>query len=415
MREYLESFLANYAPSNSSMDYDCSVDSVEQLGQSANFRVKYTCNVVIEEGSDLAAFENEEELFAAALANVPTGNDDAEITAWAETTATYSYTNSGSCDADKNGCAYDCFEGECVCPVCWEVAKDGKSCLPEDGRFSIQCSSDKMHVSIDSCVVPHAGAVYIGEDECTGEIDGNIYHLTSPLDGCGTSLSKSDDGELVFTNQLIGAGRKNSFIRLGPETQLDLSCKYDSVYDNITAITTIDSNKFTGGGDGEGKLKFHITSYTDDTFAEEVSEDHTTKLGGNIYFGVKIDAPIEGVEFAISDCKVVDEQLGLEHAILSDFCPDSFVNMAAKSSFVDNNEVFMSYKSFLFLTSEEEISELKLVCQAIACASDDLSSECQATSCLNRRGRLFRRSISSSPESSKIYTLSMNLKHRNQK
>jgi len=37
--------------------------------------------------------------------------------------------------------------------------------------------------------------------------------------------------------------------------------------------------------------------------------------------------------------------------------------MAAKSSFVDQNEVFMSYKSFLFLTSEEEISELKLVCQ----------------------------------------------------
>ena len=36
---------------------------------------------------------------------------------------------------------------------------------------------------------------------------------------------KSDDGELVFSNQLIAAGRKNSFIRLGPETQLDLSCK----------------------------------------------------------------------------------------------------------------------------------------------------------------------------------------------
>ncbi|CBY16267.1 unnamed protein product [Oikopleura dioica] len=47
-----------------------------------------------------------------------------------------------------------------------------------------------MHVWIDSCVVPHAGGVYIGEDECTGEIDGNIYHLTSPLDGCGTSLAK---------------------------------------------------------------------------------------------------------------------------------------------------------------------------------------------------------------------------------
>ena len=34
--------------------------------------------------------------------------------------------------------------------------------------------------------------------------------------------------------------------------------RYDSVYDNITAITTIDSNDFTGGGDGEGKLKFHV-------------------------------------------------------------------------------------------------------------------------------------------------------------
>jgi hypothetical protein len=189
MREYLENFLADYAPSDSSMEYDCSVYSVEQLGQSANFRVKYVCNVVIEEGSDLAAFENEEELFAAALANVPTGNDDAEITAWAETTATYSYTNSGSCDADNNGCAYDCFEGECVCPVCWEVAKDGKSCLPEDGRFSIQCSSDKMMVSIDSCVVPHAGAVYIGEDECTGEI--GIGFRSAIWPGTKTCLHKT--------------------------------------------------------------------------------------------------------------------------------------------------------------------------------------------------------------------------------
>ncbi|CBY16268.1 unnamed protein product, partial [Oikopleura dioica] len=70
----------------------------------------------------------------------------------------------------------------------------------------------------------------------------------------------SDDGELVFSNQLIASGRKNSFIRLGPETQLDLSCKYDSVYDNITAVTTIDSNNFTGGGTGSGKLKFHVSN-----------------------------------------------------------------------------------------------------------------------------------------------------------
>merc|ERR1712154_21564 len=111
-----------------------------------------------------------------------------------------------------------------------------------------------------------------------------------------------------------------------------------------------------------------------------------THHGSTIFFGVKIDKPIEGIEFAISDCKVVDEQLGLEHAILSDFCPDSFVGMSAQTSFVDKTEVFMSYTSFLFVTSDEEISELKLVCQAIACAADDFSSECQSTSCLNRRG-----------------------------
>ena len=37
-----------------------------------------------------------------------------------------------------------------------------------------------------------------------------------------------------------------------------------------------------------------------------MSEDHTTKLGSNIYFGVKIDKPIEGVEFAISGAYLIN-------------------------------------------------------------------------------------------------------------
>ena len=50
------------------------------------------------------------------------------------------------------------------------------------------------------------------------------------------------------------------FIRL--QGVLTVVLRYDSVYDNITAITTIDSNDFSSGGEGSGKLKFHVSSYS---------------------------------------------------------------------------------------------------------------------------------------------------------
>ena len=164
MREYVENALADSQDGNTS----CSVLSVKQNGTSGTFKVKLDCTVTVQAGEDLAAFENEEALVNSLVSSIPTPHSNGDSTELLESVATYSYVNTGTCDADNNGCAYDCFEGECICPVCWEV--DGKICKPESGRFSIGCSSDKMHVWIDTCVIPHAGSVYIGEDDCTGNI-----------------------------------------------------------------------------------------------------------------------------------------------------------------------------------------------------------------------------------------------------
>ena len=56
--------------------------------------------------------------------------------------------------------------------------------------------------------------------------------------------------------------------------------RYDSVYDNITAVTTIDANNFTGGGTGSGKLKFHVSNSRD-------SQVKRLKLTKNVLISLK--------------------------------------------------------------------------------------------------------------------------------
>lgn len=166
----MEDALSNFEPGDLSYDYTCTVHSVEKLGQSDNFKVKLECTVNISDVESLGSLDNEEAFLNDILQSAPApfSNGD-EITEWQENVVTYSYETPDSCDAENNGCAYDCLKGLCICPVCWELDDDEKSCKPETGRLNIGCSSDKMHVWIDSCVIPHAGSVYIGEDECTGE------------------------------------------------------------------------------------------------------------------------------------------------------------------------------------------------------------------------------------------------------
>lgn len=247
-----------------------------------------------------------------------------------------------------------------------------------------------MTIKLDKCVSPNSNLVAFRDHVCTAIEDEDNYIITTGLDQCGTNLHQAENGDLVFSNQLYASGAHNNIIALTGETRIGVQCSYQTVYNNIEGEHTVHSTEFKGGEEGIGELSFSLHTYDTANHVAPMGSKGTWLVGETIYFSVDMDVSIAGVEFAISECVVRDESLDMEYPIINLGCKDPYTNVAGDSDLIDNKSVRVSFKAFQFVSSKSEISTLKIVCSAVACATDKDDTYCKKSPdkiCDGRRRR----------------------------
>lgn len=300
----------------------------------------------------------------------------------------------GSADAPNN-CMNDA----------WEANAEGV-CQPKAEYFALHCNADGMMVEMSPEVVPNALEVSIGSCSGSNNVDTGKWEVNSALDGCSTSLSTGEDGTLNFGNTLRAeAFNSNSIIFTSNAVNINLGCSYATHYDDIELTTTVVGSDVSTDTEGpEGKFSFELQMFNDEEMKNEIKDDDITKIGEPLYFKLSQKFPVDGVEFAIEDCVVKDENSEQEYSVIDGQCPDAFVN--TQLSLPDRNSVTFSYTAFQFVGNSDitEAILLRLVCSAYVCNASDETSSCKL-GCEARK----RRSID---PSEKKYHVAMNMNMR---
>jgi len=258
-----------------------------------------------------------------------------------------------------------------------------KTCEPEKDKVLLECNPNSMTIKVNKCVAPDAVDVTLNDSTCkTSSSAGDFYELTTELDSCETALSQSSEGDLVFANEVYASPQQNSIIFTSAETRITFHCSYQAVYHDISAEHIVHTAEFNGGEEGSGKLAFSIVKHSDRHFDSPLDNDAVSIVGDTIFFTVDIETPIVGVEFAIAECTVRDDNIGKNFTIIEDGCMEGFVNVKSNAARLSGTKnVGISFTAFQFLEADDDVATLKIACTAIACAADEDGTFCKENTC----------------------------------
>ncbi|CAG5103814.1 Oidioi.mRNA.OKI2018_I69.chr1.g949.t1.cds [Oikopleura dioica] len=257
--------------------------------------------------------------------------------------------------------------GEKKCPDCFLENDDG-SCFPNFYLIELTCSPHQIGLRAPKCLFTNQEAPKISScASAEADEDGDTFSFAFKLDGCETQVA-SEGNDLVFSNKLRAEGRRNGFIQIAPNFEHSFECKFPRFVDDIHAKTTVHDPDFDAGANGEGELEFSLTTYQDEKFTEEATENDVVAIGDRVFVGLEMIDPISTLDFKITNCTVSDTALGLQFNVIENTCPDSFVKTEI---FRERQEkINFSYTSFQFRAQEDDLTTQQLSCSVEVCAGE---------------------------------------------
>merc|ERR1712176_1408456 len=286
-----------------------------------------------------------------------------------------------------------------------------------------------------------------------GEADNGCLTFVVGLDECSMQVNADyDNNKLTFMQELIstdfdsvqqvnllGNTGPNALINYDPRVSVDFTCEYtaDYVTDNAEVTTNPDevTNNLKSTGVFGYALKTVQPSMQDfNDLGNTWTDVHSTAdgrdymVGSTLYFQVCDQQELSNVYFSVPECTVYNDDMSESYQIITDHCPDQFVNTQRVGRYYDNR--FMtwnadsdkagfipmptgstlaatdlatnqcltfSYTVFEFVSNADDSADLKLSCKVKACeyseAHPDNMATCIDNTC-NGSGRK-RRSLDS--------------------
>ena len=142
----------------------------------------------------------------------------------------------------------------------------------------VVCDGGILEVAVPVCAIVKGGfdpaAVFMGEDTCTGTIDGGALVFLADNDGCNV-MPTVNDTHIVFESTIMtsGGGFSNSVISRRFGLEMDFSCSIErEVVVSIENGIEVNVNHFIVDlGEKLGAFETSMGVFTDDTFTTPIS------------------------------------------------------------------------------------------------------------------------------------------------
>lgn len=291
-------------------------------------------------------------------------------------------------DGNNGGCSHFCTDNVCSCQTCWTLGKDMKTCAPNDGLVTIECTNEAMNLEIAKCVLEgnDVSQSTLADGVCAPTDGGDKWVVNTDLDQCGTTFNLDSDTQVIdFSNALSLPPTVVNGLVMSRSFGLDFTCEYATEIDDISAERTVIGGSVTTGLTGSGALEFSLTFFTDSAYDTAIEADSTIVVGEKIFFNIGMTRPIDGLVFTVLDCTVTDEAAGESYDILAGQCADNLVGTTIESQ-SNQSELRFTYTAFQFASSQEIEADEVLSCSVLVCDESDTDTPCTvAPTCARKR------------------------------
>jgi len=248
-----------------------------------------------------------------------------------------------------------------------------------------------MEINVDTCIFEDTG-VYTAnliDSTCatSGDVSDGSFFFTAALDGCGTTISESDENSVTFS-QTVYTMATTGAIFVGHPYEINFDCTYDT-HNNASTSGSVDRVSAETGASNEGNFEFELKLYASEDFSEPIPEGDVVVVGERVYFAVESNLP-STVSFVLNECTISNAQFGMSYNIVNDGCVDQITQTYFHENGPYSAQAALSYAAFRFDTADdlEDDHEEEISCKITVCDNDDATSICQnPPSCGDRRRR----------------------------
>jgi len=376
---------------------------------------------------------------------------------------------------------------------CWQLDTDQKTCNIHPDMVQLTCHPDRMEAHLAKCVVAGTDAYQLGNSVCTSDttvtgdvasanpsnaaiishdsctfpamgVDGDVngdgvndngcLTFVVGLDECSMQVNADyENNKLTFMQELIstdfgatyqtndlGDTGTNALVNFDPRVSVDFTCEYTADYVTDSAEVTTNPDEVTNNLQSTGVFGYALKTVQPaiedfNSLANTWTDVHSTAdgrdymVGSTLYFQICDQQELSNVYFSVPECTVYNDNMTESYQIITDHCPDQFVNTQRVGRYYDNT--FMtwnsesdqagfismptgsslaatdlatnqcltfSYTVFEFVSNADESADLKLSCKVKACEysenNPDNMAACTDNTCAAPGGRK-RRSLTS--------------------
>uniref|UniRef100_A0A8W8IIT1 Deleted in malignant brain tumors 1 protein n=1 Tax=Magallana gigas TaxID=29159 RepID=A0A8W8IIT1_MAGGI len=277
----------------------------------------------------------------------------------------------------------------CTCPSGYS----GRNCdsyngLSIESAITVGCNENNWNAAV---YLPplysrypdfNPGDLYLGQDSCTGYVDGNYLRFRSDYTTCNTETKTSRDN-IVHSNEIIYAlhDPNHHFIVREYRFRVPVDCflprnEESSNHYYHGHVTIPPAHHVTGSTHHTVHLRF----YTDSSFQHPKSL-YGSKVGDTVYVKAFTDVRDYNQKMRLSDCyatPTASPYSNLKYFIIQNGC---VIDPNARILSQNTHETRFYFQDFEYSTDQ---NSLYLHCNATFCKSNDYSAACEQT-CHHKR------------------------------
>eukprot|EP00105_Crassostrea_gigas_P038245 XP_019922393.1 PREDICTED: deleted in malignant brain tumors 1 protein-like [Crassostrea gigas] len=277
----------------------------------------------------------------------------------------------------------------CTCPSGYS----GRNCdsyngLSIESAITVACNENNWNAAVylpplySRYLDFNPGDLYLGQDSCTGYVDGNYLRFRSDYTTCNTETKTSKDN-IVHSNEIIYAVHdpNHHFIVREYRFRVPVDCflprNEESSNHYYHGLATIPPAHHVTGSTHH---TVHLRFYTDSSFQHPKSL-YGSKVGDTVYVKAFTDVRDYNQKMRLSDCyatPTASPYSNLKYFIIQNGC---VIDPNARILSQNTHETRFYFQDFEYSTDQ---NSLYLHCNATFCKSNDYSAACEQT-CHHKR------------------------------
>ncbi|XP_069383924.1 uncharacterized protein [Paralichthys olivaceus] len=261
------------------------------------------------------------------------------------------------------------------------------------GKASVQCSPNKMTVTLDTASMPGIdnNFLQLNDPSCSLTTNGSQITGTMSFTACGTKIEDSGD-YISFKNEINSIELPNEVITRRRKVKIGFSCQFPKII-SISSYYNLYKSDYIFTEASFGSFGYTFDIFPDSNFTNKVEAKAypvEAKLLDMIYMGIQAQSELPDVKVFVESCKATPDD-NPENPLFYDLIKNGCLKDETVKVFPSNATEFkFGVQAFKFTGNLEQVY---ITCSVIMCEAASSFSRC-AQGCQPSAARRRRRGLS---------------------